>query len=54
MYNGSDSPRKYKADIYSHWDDDLKRHVTVAECKLADSGILPYEGNEDKLGKEAE
>lgn len=54
MYNGSDFPRKYKADIYSHWDDGLKRHVTVAECKLADSGILPYEGNEDKLGKEAE
>lgn len=40
----------WTADFYSHFDGEY--HVTVSCIKVPNENILPYEGNEDKLGKE--
>lgn len=42
----------WTANIYSHYRNDL--HYTTIGIGLSDDEILPYEGNEDKLGKPAE
>lgn len=48
----------WKADFYSHRskDDDIRAcHYVVSDIDgFVDNKILPYEGNEDKLGKEVE
>lgn len=36
--------------IYSHWDEDLDVHNTLSGI-INDDDILPFEGNEDLLGK---
>lgn len=38
------------AAIYSNYDG--KYHITTTMCQIKDEDIIPYEGNEDKLGKE--
>jgi len=38
-------------DLYSHYGKVDKRHVTLCLRYLEDKNIIPYEGNEDKLGE---
>lgn len=42
------------AALYSHYDEKQMLHMLVGGGAYADKYILPYEGNEDKLGKEVE
>lgn len=39
------------ATEYSHYDEDLKQHYCTMCYGFDDDEIIPYEGNEDKLGK---
>lgn len=41
----------WRADIYSHYVEYAKKHCTIVRW-WDDKDIIPYEGNEDKLGKE--
>lgn len=41
--------RVWVADIYSHYRCGI--HYTITGIGCSDNEILPYEGNEDKLGK---
>lgn len=41
----------WTASLYSHYDDTLDRHCLLGSEHVEDNEILPYEGNEDKLGK---
>lgn len=41
----------WMADFYSHYDEVTGRHYLVSGLTREDDGILPYKGNEDKLGK---
>lgn len=45
-------PVVWIASIYSHYKDGA--HYTLSSIGLSDDEILPYEGNEDKLGKPVE
>ena len=38
------------ADEYSHYDEDLELHYTTKDYGFDDDEIMPYEGNEDKVG----
>ena len=42
------------ASEYSHYDEDLKRHYCTQCYGFDDNEIIPYEDNEDKLGKPIE
>lgn len=42
--------KKWILGIYSHWDSDSKMHRLILGGYY-DFEVLPYEGNEDKLGK---
>ena len=42
------------ATEYSYYDEDLKKHYCTQCYGFDDDEIIPYEGNEDKLGKKAE
>ena len=39
------------ADLYSHFDKNSNKHCVIGNGGFSDDEILPYEGNEDKLGK---
>lgn len=41
----------WMADFYSHYDEVTGRHYLVSGFTREDDDILPYKGNEDKLGK---
>ena len=41
----------WEVDFYSHFDEYLKKHKVLTYGYCTDSDILPYEGNEDKLGE---
>ena len=41
----------WTASLYSHYDDALDRHCLLGDKHVEDNEIIPYEGNEDKLGK---
>ena len=44
----------WQIDFYSHWSEEYKQHVTLAfgdGLKIDDNDILPFEGNEDLVGK---
>lgn len=45
---------RWKLDIYSHWEEGSKLHFLIDETHLEDKNILPFEGNENKLGKPVE
>lgn len=47
---------KWKLQIYSHYDEDLKCHLMATDNHgySDESTVIPYKGNEDKLGKEVE
>lgn len=40
--------------LYSHWNQELETHVTITGNTYEDDKILPYEGNENLLGKEVQ
>lgn len=40
----------WMADEYSHYDEDLKQHYCTRAYGFDDDEIMPYEGNEDKVG----
>lgn len=42
---------KWRLSFYSHYDEDKKKHVIIDGWFIEDSKIIPYDGNEDKLGK---
>lgn len=44
----------WAADFYSHYDEDACVHYFVSGFIVSDDDIIPYEGNEDKLGKPVE
>lgn len=39
------------ATEYSHYDEDLKQHYCTQTYGFDDDAIIPYNGNEDKLGR---
>lgn len=39
------------ADFYSHYDDSTREHYLASGYVVDDDEIVPFEGNEDKLGK---
>lgn len=41
----------WKADWYSHYDKERNRHCLTSGFIAKDCEIIPYKGNEDKLGK---
>lgn len=45
----SETPR-YRCDFYSHFSPEGKYHVCVSGLHFLDGNIIPYEGNEDKVG----
>ena len=44
----------WTADIYSHYDEGDELHYSISGYGANDDEIIPYEGNEDKLGKTVE
>ena len=40
----------WTASLYSHYDDALDRHCLLGSERVEDDRIIPYEGNENKLG----
>ena len=44
----------WAADFYSHYDESTLEHYLASGGIVSDNEILPYEGNEDKLGKTVE
>lgn len=44
----------WAAAIYSHYDEECGEHVTTHYAFLEDYEVIPYKGNEEKLGKEYE
>lgn len=43
---------RWKADLYSHYSKDEDHpHICLSGYSFDDNYIIPYEGNEDKLGK---
>lgn len=43
--------KAWTAGFYSHYNELIKRHVLISGYIKRDYDILPYEGNEDKLGQ---
>lgn len=50
-YFGNVQKHIWCADLYSHFDKNSNKHCVVGNRGFSDDEILPYEGNEDKLGK---
>ena len=38
-------------DLYSHYDENTRWHYLLSNLDVEDDDVIPYEGNEDKLGK---
>lgn len=47
----TDNNARWRATLYSRYDDNLKVHIPITGGLYTDEYIIPYEGNEDKLGK---
>lgn len=45
---------RWKVTIYSHYEEGREVYVTVNGVYMSYEKIIPYEGNEDKLGKPVE
>ena len=41
----------WAADVYSHYDESTGKHILVSGYVANDNELVPFEGNEDKLGK---
>lgn len=54
IYHKDSHKRYWTIDLYSHYDERLHHHITLKQGTVRDESIIPYEGNEDKLGKEVE
>lgn len=46
--------RVWATDFYSHYDETICKHFLTSGFIKDDNEILPYEGNEDKVGRVAE
>lgn len=44
----------WRTDFYSHYDKSKKQHYLASGFVRNDDEVIPYDGNEDKLGKKAE
>lgn len=44
----------WAADFFSHYDKNSQRYYLVSGYEVEEDEIIPYEGNEDKLGKPVE
>lgn len=57
LYKSYNNPNKeliWTADFYSHYCNRDDVHYTIANyCAIDDADIIPFEGNEDKVGKPA-
>lgn len=42
--------KTWSADLYGRYDSEKKLHYCVGYSEFTDDEIIPYEGNEDKLG----
>lgn len=53
-WHGDDKEHmKWKLQIYSHYDNELKNHLMATDLHgYSDDTVIPYKGNEGKLGKE--
>ena len=40
--------------LYGYYDEETKAHILTNGSSRDDDGIIPYESNEDKLGKSIE
>lgn len=48
-----DSQDKWQIDLYSHWNEEYKQHITLAYgdgLRIEDNHILSYEGHEQLVG----
>ena len=41
----------WAADVYSHYDESTGKHFLVSGYLANDNELIPYEGNEDLVGK---
>lgn len=46
--------KAWMAVYYSHWSNNLGVHITTTGGHYEDKEIIPYEGNENKVGEEVE
>lgn len=46
--------KTWSADLYGHYDSEKKIHYCVGYSEFTDDEIIPYEGNEEKLGEQIE
>lgn len=54
-YNNLNKELIWTADFYSHYCNRDDMHYTIASyCGIDDADIIPFEGNEDKIGKSVE
>lgn len=44
----------WTADFFSHYDENLRQYYLVSGYEVEEDEVIPYEGNEDKLGKVVE
>lgn len=51
-YDGHE--HRWKLTIYSHYEEDREIYITVNGVYMLYNKIIPYEGNEEKLGKPIE
>lgn len=45
------SKKIWAADFFSHYDENLRQYYLVSGYEVEEDKIIPYKGNEDKLGK---
>lgn len=45
---------RWRVDFYSHYSEEFQEHVVMTGSSYTDREVMPYEGNEDKLGKPVE
>ena len=46
--------KKWVAGFYSNYDDSQDKHCLVGFSMVNDEDIIPYDGNEDKIGEAIE
>lgn len=46
--------KTWAADFFSHYNENSQRYYLVSGYEVEEDEIIPYEGNEDKLGKPVE
>lgn len=52
--NRKNNKKTWRADLYCHYDEETHTHCSIRWSDIYDDEIIPYKGNEDKIGKQAE